>query len=90
MKQSTQIMTFLSAKTGLLVQSQEPAETRPRSNLRELLFQGTISKLKHQRNVFMAGTEYFGETAQPRDHIPINTMRKSHFRGTDKTISNHA
>ena len=29
----------------------------------------------------MAGTEYFGETAQPRDHIPelpVNTMRKSH------------
>ena len=26
----------------------------------------------------MAGTEYFGETAvQPRDHIPVNTMRKS-------------
>ena len=63
----------------------EPAETRPRSNLRELLFQGTISKPKHQRNVFMAGTEYFGETAQPRDHIPINTMRKSHNR----TLSRH-
>ena len=27
----------------------------------------------------MAGTEYFGKTAlQPRDHIPVNTMRKSH------------
>ena len=27
----------------------------------------------------MAGTEYFGETAvQPRDHIPVNTTRKSH------------
>ena len=27
----------------------------------------------------MAGTDYFGETAvQPRDHIPVNTMRKSH------------
>ena len=25
----------------------------------------------------MAGTEYFNETAQPRDHIPLNTMRKS-------------
>ena len=26
----------------------------------------------------MAGTEYFGETAvQPRNHIPVNTMRKS-------------
>ena len=27
----------------------------------------------------MAGTEYFGQTAvQPRDHIPVNTIRKSH------------
>ena len=27
----------------------------------------------------MAGTKYFGETAvQPRDHIPVNTMWKSH------------
>ena len=27
----------------------------------------------------MAGTEYFGQTAgQPRDLIPVNTMRKSY------------
>ena len=27
----------------------------------------------------MAGIEYFGETAvQPLDHIPVNTVRKSH------------
>ena len=27
----------------------------------------------------MTGTEYFGETTvQPRDHIPVNTMRESH------------
>ena len=27
----------------------------------------------------MASTKYFGETAvQPSDHIPVNTMRKSH------------
>ena len=50
----------------------------PISLSRELLFQGTIRKPKQRRNVFMAGTEYFGETAQPRDHIPVNTMRKSH------------
>ena len=25
----------------------------------------------------MADTEYFSETAQPRDHIPLNTMWKS-------------
>ena len=53
----------------------------PISLSRELLFQGTIRKPKHRRNVFfMASTEYFGETAQPRDHIPVNTMRKSHNR----------
>ena len=37
---------------------------------RELVFQGTISEDKHWQKVFMAGTEYFGATAQPRDHIP--------------------
>ena len=25
----------------------------------------------------MAGTEYFSETAQPRDQMPLNTMWKS-------------
>ena len=41
---------------------------------------------EHQRNVFMAGTQYFGETAvQPRDHTPVNTMRKSH----NHTLSRH-
>ena len=25
----------------------------------------------------MAHTEYFGATAQQRDHIPVNTVRKS-------------
>ena len=45
----------------------------------------------------MAGTEYFGQTAdQPSDHIPVNTTRKSHnhtlthFRGIDKIIHNQA
>ena len=28
----------------------------------------------------MAGTEYFSETAQPRKHIAVNTMRKSQSR----------
>ena len=49
--------------------------------IQKLLFQGTISKAKHRRNVSMAGTKYFDETAvQPRDHIPVNTMWKSHNR----------
>ena len=66
----------------------EPAETRPIVDpiflSRELLFQGTINKAKQLRNVFMDGTEYFDETAvQPRNHIPVNTMRKSH----DQTLS---
>ena len=43
----------------------------------------------------MARTEYFDENEmQPRDQIPVNTMRKlytvTHFRGTHKTIHNHA
>ena len=33
----------------------------------------------------MVGTEYFNETAQPRDQIP-----HTHFGGTDKTIHNRA
>ena len=37
------------------------------------------AKLNTDETTLMAGTEYFGETAlQPRDHIPVNTMRKSH------------
>ena len=42
----------------------EPAETRHRSNFPQsrVAFQGTISKAKRRRNVFMAGTEYFCET----------------------------
>ena len=48
---------------------------------RQLLFPGTISYAKHRRRVVMASTEYFGATAQPRDHIPrqvlpVNSMRK--------------
>ena len=75
MKHSTQIITLLSAKTGLYGSKPlEPAETRPinRSNFR------TIRKPKHRRNVFMAGTEYFGETAQPRIIIWRLTQAKYH------------
>ena len=36
----------------------------------------------------MAGTEYFSETAQSRDHIPLNIMRKSQSHTV--TIHNHA
>ena len=56
-----------------MVQRLEPAETIDLDLIfliRELVFQGTISKAKHRRNVFMAGTEYFGATAQPRHRIP--------------------
>ena len=60
----------------------EPAETRPRSNFSEsrVYFSKVQSaKLNTDETILMAGTEYFGETAvQPRDHIPVNTMRKSH------------
>ena len=81
MKHSTQIITFLSVKTGLLVQRHESLLKLDRDLVflsRELLFQGTIIKPKHRRNAFMAGTEYFVEIAQPRDHLRVNTMRKSH------------
>ena len=44
------------------------------------------AKLNTDETIFMGGTEYFGETAvQPRDHIPVNTMRKSH----NHTLSRH-
>ena len=79
MKHSAQIITFLSAKTGLWFNAISPLklDLDPIFLIRELLFEGTISKAKHRRNAFMTGTEYFGETAvQPRDQIPVNTMRK--------------
>ena len=80
MKHSTQIITFLSGKTGLWLNAISPLklDLDPIFLIRELLFQGTISKAKHRRSTFMTGTEYFGENAvQPRDHISVNTMRKS-------------
>ena len=80
MKHTTQIITFLSAKTSLFGSKPlEPAETRPRSNFvsRKLLSK-VQSGTKHQRNVFMAGTEYFGETAQPRIIIWRSTQPKYH------------
>ena len=81
-------------KPALMVQSQESAETTkdPIFQSRELVFQRKISQAKHRRNVFMAGTENFGATTQPRDHIPdefclssVNTRRKSH----NHTLSRH-
>ena len=37
------------------------------------------TKLNTDETILKAGTGYFGETGvQPRDHIPVNTMRKSH------------
>ena len=76
--------------------SSEPAETRARSNFPEsrVAFpRYNQLKLNTDETIFIAGTEYFGQNAvQPRNHIPVNTIRKSHnhFRGTDKTIHNHA
>ena len=35
----------------------------------------------------MAGTEYFSETAQPRDHIAVNTMRKSYNHTLSRVVS---
>ena len=88
MKHSTQIITFLSTKPAYGSMPLEPAETRPRSNFPDskVAFQGTISYAKHRRNVFMAGTEYFGGNAvQPRYPILANTMRKTY----NHTLSRH-
>jgi len=70
-----------------MVQSQEPAETRPKSNFPE----SRIGFSRHDQlrltptKYFIAQTEYFGATAQQRDHIPVNTVRKSH----NHTLSRH-
>ena len=59
----------------------EPAETRPTIDpiFLSCLSKVLSAKLNTDEIILMAGTEYFGETAiQPRDHIPVNTMRKSH------------
>ena len=52
---------LLICKNRPMVQRQEPAETIDLDLIflsRELVFQGPISKTKHRRSVFMAGTEY--------------------------------
>ena len=87
MEHSSQIITFLSPKTGLCFNLK--LDLDPIFLSRELLSQGTMSKAKHRR---LAGTEYFGETAvQPRDNISVNHAEttESHFRGADMTIHNH-
>ena len=58
-------------------------DERPRSNFPKLIescfFKVQSAKLNTDETILMAGTEYFGQTAvQPRDHTPVNTMRKSH------------
>ena len=68
----------------------ELAETRPIFLSREMLFQES-AKLNTDETIWMAGTEYFGETAvQPLDHITFNTLRKSHNHTLSRTIYNHA
>ena len=65
----------------------EPAETRPRSNFPESRAAfPRYNQLNTDETILMAGTEYFGETAvQPRNHIPVNSMRNSH----NPTLSRH-
>ena len=83
MKRSAQIITFLKAKIDLWFNA-----IRARWNKTKIQFSWVESrfselqsaKLNTNESILMAGTEYFGETAQPRDHIPVNTMRKSHSR----------
>ena len=89
MKRSAQIITFLSSKIGLWFNA-----IRARWNQTQIQFSWVESrfskvqsaKLKTDETILMAGTEYFGQTAvQPRDHIPVNTMRKSY----NHTLSRH-
>ena len=62
----------------------EPAETRPR--VESSFSKVQSAKLNTDETILMAGTEYFGKTAvQPRDHISVNTMQKSHYH----TLSRH-
>ena len=82
MKRSAQIITFLSSKIGLWfnVIRARWNYCSPRSNFPEsrVAFP-RYSQLNTDETMLMAGTEYFGLTSvQPPDHIPVNTMRKSH------------
>ena len=66
----------------------EPAETRPRSSFSwvESCFSKEQSAKLTPTKRFYGGTENFGETpVQTRDHIPVNTMWKSH----NHTLSPH-
>ena len=71
-----------------MVQSQETAETRPRSNFPESRIgfsrDNQLSLIPTKR-FYGSDTEYFGATAQQRDHIPLNTVWKSH----NHTLSQH-
>ena len=55
-----------------MVQSQEPAETRPRSKAQS-------AKLDTDETFsWLTQNIYFGATPQQRYHVPVNTVRKSH------------
>ena len=84
MKRSAQIITFLSSKIGLWFNAIRARwnQTQIQLSWVESRFSKVQSaKLNTDETILMAGTEYFGQTAvQPLDHIPVNTMWKSHFR----------
>ena len=72
---------FYWQKPGYESMPLEPAETRPRSNFPEESFFSKVqeAKLNTNETILVAGTQNFGTTTiQQHDHIPPNTMRKSH------------
>ena len=75
----------------------EPAETRPRSNFsesRNAFSKVRSAKLNTDVKILVPDTDYFGKTALKQDIIylstPCGNHTITHFRGTDKTIHNHA
>ena len=90
MKQSAQIVTFLSAqRLAYGSMPLEPAEIRPRSNFPESIVAHSSkvrsAKLNSNETILMPGTDYFGEAAVKQDHTPVNIMQKSH----NYTLSRH-
>ena len=89
MKRSAQIITFLSSKIGLWFNAIRARwkQTQIQFSWVESRFSKVQSdKLNTDETILMPGTEYFGQTAvQQRDHIPVNTMRKSY----NLTVSRH-
>ena len=74
-KHSAQIHHLLICKNRSMVQSHQS----PLKLVESCFPKVQSAKLNTDETILVAGREYFGQTAvQPRNHIPVNTMRKSH------------